>query len=684
MRRTVLTTVMVIVLAACTDTANPTTSASPSTPLTTSTTSPATTAASTTTTTQPVVQVVFDAGSDQGGITIDQGGDVDYEIVQAGSPAGESVKSGNGNVLASADGNDVVDFYLQFQVDDDLLFEAQPTSRVQIEVEYFDEGTDTFGLQYDALGGGVYGDGTFRDTGAVIKTDTGTFQTAVFPLCDAYFANRDNGADFRIADGNDGAEIIRRVVVTLLAPIGEPQQISVDTCGADPFDDLPDSEAIQSCIDQTCDGDTVVFTSGVSDARYQGYTIDKTVFLVRVDSRRDLTFTATDPGDHALLAATPDLRGFVVRLFARSGISDPGYIDNVTLSHVDLDGNRADRQCYGTDNVGNGIGDNWGSWLPECDVFDDPWCSPGGLGMDGGTNGEDPTQRYALNPERWSTGLVVSDVRISNTECGTALAFGGAAGMIDGVTIDTAGDHVHGAGCVPTDPDEPMGAWSDGITMYGPAHTITNNTVKDASDIGIVTFGGRDTVIATNTIVATAGNHGMFSGIAFHPWGYGDASGFDVSANEIINEADLDCGGLHTGINIGSHMWGAGCVYSGASPAAVGTVGECSSLSPSPEGTLCAPGQPCRTWGYVPAGSTFTLTDNTVAGAQVNYLVEGLDVQGDLVVSGNVSNEPRMSDWQDDVNCTWDGITDSWGTLDFVAHDPTLDGWIDQRVYCER
>lgn len=95
-------------------------------------------------------------------------------------------------------------------------------------------------------------------------------------------------------------------------------------------------------------------------------------------------------------------------------------------------------------------------------------------------------------------------------------------------------------------------------------------------------------------------------------------------------------------------------------------------------------GQTCRVWGYIEEGETFTLTDNTVTGAQVNFLVEGLDVAGDLVVSGNESNMPQLTDWDGDANCTWDGIFDSWGALDFVAHDPTIEGWMDQRIYCER
>ena len=130
-------------------------------------------------------------------------------------------------------------------------------------------------------------------------------------------------------------------------------------------------------------------------------------------------------------------------------------------------------------------------------------------------------------------------------------------------------------------------------------------------------------------------------------------------------------------------MWSAGCQHDPAE-SSFGTVGTCSSLSPAPGNTLCVPGQPCRVWGYVPSGSSFTLADNTVTGAQVNYLVEGLDVDGNLVVSGNISNAPRSTDWQDDAGCTWDGITDTWGPLDFVAHDPTIEGWLDRRIYCER
>jgi len=625
-----------------------------------------------------LTQVVYDQDHTTNGLLLDTGGDMDTEVVSVGSPPEQALRTGNGEVLPSTDGNRVEDYYMQFRIDDEFIFRGSPTSRVQIEIEYLDEGIDTFNIQYDAISGGHEGDARFKDTGVVAKTNSGGFKTAVFQLCDAYFGNRENGADFRIADSADGAETIRRVAVTLLAPKSGPLTHYIDSFGANPFDDQPDSDAIQACIDRACSGDTVLFTSGVNSHDYQGYVIDKTIFLVRTSSKSDLTFSSTDPNNHALLRASPDLLGFVVRLRARSGINDAGNIDNITISHLDLDGNRAERKCYGADRIGNGIDDNWGSWLPECNAFD---CHPGTLAMIGEIDLADPTQDYLSNPSRWSIGLVVDDLRISQTECATALGLEGAACIIKDTIIDTAGDHFHVDGCSPADNDEPLGAWADGITFTGPEHRIINNLIIDASDIGIVTFGGRDTIIANNTIIAQPGNNGMFAGIAVHTWSYGLLSGFQVVGNHVINEADPRCGGIHVGINIGSHMWNAGCI-SYTQPGAVGDPNGCSSLSPPPGWTLCVPGQPCRVWGHIPEGATFTLADNTVTGAQVNFLVEGMEILGELIVSGNVSNSPQLTDWSNDEGCTRDGITYSWGALDFVAHDPTIEGWIDQRIYC--
>ena len=454
-------------------------------------------------------------------------------------------------------------------------------------------------------------------------------------------------------------------------PIALPV-IEVDSCGANPFDDQPDSGGIQECINLAQSGEIVQFTSPGGDPDYQGYIINQTIYLVSPVEKNNLTFTSSDPEDHALLIASPDLLGFVVQLYSlNQGISFKD-VDDITLEHIDLDGNRADRSCYGEDEIKNGIDDNWGSLYGECIHRGDAWCTAGTLAM-----------RGYLDPDNSTSGLVVQDVRISNTECGTALEYSGTDGLIDSVVIDTSGEHTHGYGCELTDPDESVGAWADGITFSGWNNTVTNNTVINASDIGIVCFSCLDTTIAGNTVIAESGNHGMFAGIAVHPYWRGDISGTVVENNRVVNEADQKCGGIHAGINIGVHMWGAGCSENHEEDT-IGTVGPCSSLSGPPGGTNCDPGQPCRIWGYIPPGKTLTLANNTVVGAQVNYLIEGVEIAGELIIDGNISEDPQMTDWQGSRSCNRDGFSYSWGAMDFVAHDPILEGWIDQPIFCAR
>jgi len=152
-------------LAACTTPTSTTSTTAVSSTLTsqTSATSQATT------TSEAFTTAVYDAGGQDGGITIDRGGDFDFEVVSVGGAEEQAVRSGNGAALAAADGNGTADLYLQFSVTNDLIYAGRPTSRVRVEVEYLDEATDTFNIQYDAVSGGPSGDGTFKDTGVVVK-----------------------------------------------------------------------------------------------------------------------------------------------------------------------------------------------------------------------------------------------------------------------------------------------------------------------------------------------------------------------------------------------------------------------------------------------------------------------------------------------------------------------------------
>ena len=463
---------------------------------------------------------------------------------------------------------------------------------------------------------------------------------------------------------------------------GQPQGVTfnVDDYGANPWDSNPDSAAIQACLDDADSGDTVTFTSGVNSPNYQGYLIDQTLFLVATAAKHDMVFTSTDPNNHALLKSTDQLKGYVVRLFARSRVADRGEIDQIMVSHLDIDGGKDVRRCFGSDGQSDGVDDNWGSWLPnECTDKGDSWCMAGSLAMDGEMDWTDASQDYQENPSSWSTDLVVDDVSITNTECGSALSLLGAGSTIQDSSVQDAGEHTHVAGCTRMDDDEGNSAWSDGITFSGPDHVVANNRITNASDVGIVFFGGHDTDITDNTITCSQGNHGMFAGIAVHPWIFGNVSGMNVSGNQVQNNGDTICGGIHSGINIGQHMWGVGCVTS-ANPTAVGNA-SCSDDS-APSGTLCAGGATCQEWAHVAASRVFILTNNSVTGAQINYLIEGLDLVGNLSESNNASQSAQATDWEAaKVGC--DG-TAEWGPLYYVAHHPTLQNWTDLSIHCER
>jgi hypothetical protein len=191
-------------------------------------------------------------------------------------------------------------------------------------------------------------------------------------------------------------------------------------------------------------------------------------------------------------------------------------------------------------------------------------------------------------------------------------------------------------------------------------------------------------MISNNEIYAREGNYGMFSAIAVHPWWYGDVSDMQVVENRVISLGDDSCGGMHTGINLGPHMWGGGCVGYAYS-LQVGRPGACFYEPSPPQGGLCTDGAPCQVWAHVAQGASFVLRDNYVQGAQINYLIEGLDVVGTLVELGNTSGAPRMSDWEAARNgCPGPSGLDTWGAIDRVAHHPSLAGWTDRRVHCER
>lgn len=118
--------------------------------------------------------------------------------------------------------------YMWMRVDGQYIPIGRNT--VDISVTYADMGTDTFSLEYEAVGGVMR---TATPNGAstpyVQKTNSGTWKTAVFHITDARMGKgllADNGAaansDFRINARTDGDEWVHLVDVKFLGSQPEP------------------------------------------------------------------------------------------------------------------------------------------------------------------------------------------------------------------------------------------------------------------------------------------------------------------------------------------------------------------------------------------------------------------------------------------------------------------------------
>jgi predicted alpha-1,2-mannosidase len=78
------------------------------------------------------------------------------------------------------------------------------TYRATVTIDYFDHGTGSWALQYDAVGD------AYKSTAPVTRTGTDTWKTATFTVDDAAFHNGENaGTDFRLANSGDTGTIGR-------------------------------------------------------------------------------------------------------------------------------------------------------------------------------------------------------------------------------------------------------------------------------------------------------------------------------------------------------------------------------------------------------------------------------------------------------------------------------------------
>ena len=449
--------------------------------------------------------------------------------------------------------------------------------------------------------------------------------------------------------------------------------------------------SIQTVLNQTCSGDTVVFTSGTEGiSGFNGYLVDKTIKLVGNSAKDHMKFTSSNAMQHSLFKATPTLLGFVARLFAQGSMdmASIGKVDDITLERIDIDSNRQERRCTGPDGQANGINDNWGSSDPG-DLMDvgNPGTNPGGILMDGAADTADPNQDYIGHPDRWSTNVVVQDLTIKNVECGTALGMiYSSKATIQRVTVQNSGEHHHtNPACDVVDNDGDAWSWADGMTVGGPDMTVKDNHIINPSDVGVVTFGGKGQKILNNLIETTSGNYGTFAGIHVQVGAYGDLSDLQIVGNTLRNTSNAACGGMHIGVALSSLTFLAGCTFSyygtqyGSQWGPVyNTGGGCNydDLVTKPVVGHCGAMTFCTAWIHADPGHPVILRNNSVTGAQVNYTV-GL-VDGLITDENNISTSPQDTDWETAANCRGTVV----GPTDKMAQLPSLPGWTDFGLTC--
>ena len=101
--------------------------------------------------------------------------------------------------------------FIYFTIADAFL--REPAGPVAIQVEYLDQGTAEFGLDYDSTDPTAPVDGAFKTAPPVGRTDSNEWRTHTFVLPDARLANREHlGADFRLWARGDDLRV-RRVAV---------------------------------------------------------------------------------------------------------------------------------------------------------------------------------------------------------------------------------------------------------------------------------------------------------------------------------------------------------------------------------------------------------------------------------------------------------------------------------------
>jgi len=154
-------------------------------------------------------------------IAVDLGStDVEDGLSRIAVSDGDTVSVTIGDREARRNDDPEQDRYIYFDVDSHFALNGNNPDPY-IKIDYYDAGTSTLVLQYDASDGTIYKNG-----GSVTLTNTNTWKQHTFHVTDAYFGNRQNGgADFRISGGSSGdifyLDLVRVTEEALVPPIIE-------------------------------------------------------------------------------------------------------------------------------------------------------------------------------------------------------------------------------------------------------------------------------------------------------------------------------------------------------------------------------------------------------------------------------------------------------------------------------
>jgi hypothetical protein len=124
----------------------------------------------------------------------------DNGLAQVDGPDGRTAPVTDGGLSArttAAEDQPSYPHNMYFQVADSVAYNGSYVA--QVSVQYYDQGSNSFTLQYDSTDCSQPLSGAYKPAGSATKGNTGTWQTATFNLPDAHFANRENNsADFRL------------------------------------------------------------------------------------------------------------------------------------------------------------------------------------------------------------------------------------------------------------------------------------------------------------------------------------------------------------------------------------------------------------------------------------------------------------------------------------------------------